>query len=181
MSVNMKPSKPSSFLRWSPTGRMFDLNGKILASSKSESQSDCSKGDNACTSNPMEPSIKRSSKVIASINGKRFFLVIVKDYSRYAWVHFLRSKGEAPDVIKTFPKRINVLLQSPVIIIRSDNDTEFKNQLLKEYFYSVGEDDESLAKHKALELEIERLLRAVVSQDIMFVVQKAFVVDTSNL
>nr|GEW29693.1 hypothetical protein [Tanacetum cinerariifolium] len=41
--------------------------------------------------------------------------------------------------------------------------------------------DESLAKHKTLELEIERLLRAVVSQDIMFVVQKTFVVDTSNL
>nr|GEV64755.1 hypothetical protein [Tanacetum cinerariifolium] len=41
--------------------------------------------------------------------------------------------------------------------------------------------DESLAKHKALELEIERLLRAVVSQDIISVVQKTFVVDTSNL
>nr|GFC46177.1 retrovirus-related Pol polyprotein from transposon TNT 1-94 [Tanacetum cinerariifolium] len=54
-----KPSKPRSLLRWSPTGRMFDLNGKIIASSESESQSDCSKGDNACTSNPMEPTIKR--------------------------------------------------------------------------------------------------------------------------
>nr|GFB80564.1 hypothetical protein [Tanacetum cinerariifolium]GFB86406.1 hypothetical protein [Tanacetum cinerariifolium] len=43
------------------------------------------------------------------------------------------------------------------------------------------EADESLAKHKALELEIKRLLRAVVSQDIMSVVQKASVVDTSNL
>nr|GEZ51912.1 hypothetical protein [Tanacetum cinerariifolium] len=43
------------------------------------------------------------------------------------------------------------------------------------------EADESLAKHKALELEIECLLRAVVSQDIMFVVQKASVVDTSDL
>nr|GFC26168.1 hypothetical protein [Tanacetum cinerariifolium] len=32
-----KPSKPRSFLRWSPTRRMFDLNGKIIASSKSES------------------------------------------------------------------------------------------------------------------------------------------------
>ncbi|GJR42955.1 hypothetical protein Tco_1311058 [Tanacetum coccineum] len=47
-----KPSKPRSCLRWSPTGRLFDLKGKIIASSKSESQSDCSKGDNACTSNP---------------------------------------------------------------------------------------------------------------------------------
>nr|GFC51641.1 hypothetical protein [Tanacetum cinerariifolium] len=43
------------------------------------------------------------------------------------------------------------------------------------------EADESLAKHKALELEIKRLLRAVVSQDIMSVVQKDSVVDTSNL
>nr|GEY94974.1 retrovirus-related Pol polyprotein from transposon TNT 1-94 [Tanacetum cinerariifolium] len=28
-----KPSKPRSFLRWSPTGRLFDLKGKIIASS----------------------------------------------------------------------------------------------------------------------------------------------------
>nr|GFA72251.1 hypothetical protein [Tanacetum cinerariifolium] len=40
---------------------------------------------------------------------------------------------------------------------------------------------ESLAKHKALKLEIKRLLKAVVSQDIMSVVQKESVVDTSNL
>nr|GEW05383.1 hypothetical protein [Tanacetum cinerariifolium] len=37
------PSKPRSFLRWSLTGRLFDIKGKIFASSKSESQSDCSK------------------------------------------------------------------------------------------------------------------------------------------
>ncbi|GKF36439.1 retrovirus-related pol polyprotein from transposon TNT 1-94 [Tanacetum coccineum] len=49
-----------------------------------------------------------------------------------------RSKDEAPEVIKTFLKRITVLLQSPVIIIRTDNGTEFKNQILKEYFDSVG-------------------------------------------
>ncbi|GJT40154.1 retrovirus-related pol polyprotein from transposon TNT 1-94 [Tanacetum coccineum] len=43
------------------------------------------------------------------------------------------------------------------------------------------EADESLAKHKACELEIERLLRVVVSQDIMSIVQTNSVVDTSNL
>nr|GEZ21853.1 retrovirus-related Pol polyprotein from transposon TNT 1-94 [Tanacetum cinerariifolium] len=65
---------------------------------------------------------------IASINGKRYVLVIMDDYSHYTWVHFLRSKDEALEVIKTFLKRITVLLQSPVIIIRTDNDTEFKDQ-----------------------------------------------------
>nr|GEX06562.1 retrovirus-related Pol polyprotein from transposon TNT 1-94 [Tanacetum cinerariifolium] len=75
---------------------------------------------------------------IASINGKWYILVIVDDYSRYTWVHFLRSKDEAPAVIITFLKRITVLLQYPVIIIRTDNGTEFKNQMLKVYFDSVG-------------------------------------------
>nr|GEZ75113.1 hypothetical protein [Tanacetum cinerariifolium] len=54
-----KPSKPRFFLRWSPTGRLFDLKGKIIESSESESQSDYSNGDNACTSNTLEPKIKR--------------------------------------------------------------------------------------------------------------------------
>nr|GFC32652.1 retrovirus-related Pol polyprotein from transposon TNT 1-94 [Tanacetum cinerariifolium] len=74
---------------------------------------------------------------ITSINGKRYVLVIVDDYCRYTWVHFLRSKDEAPEVIITFLKRITVLLQSPVINIRTDNGTEFKNQVLKVYFDSV--------------------------------------------
>nr|GFA09402.1 retrovirus-related Pol polyprotein from transposon TNT 1-94 [Tanacetum cinerariifolium] len=75
---------------------------------------------------------------IASINGKRYVLVIVDDYTRYTWVHFPRSKDEALEVIIKFLKRITVLLQSSVIIIRTDNDTEFKNQMLKEYFDTVG-------------------------------------------
>nr|GFA75161.1 hypothetical protein [Tanacetum cinerariifolium] len=74
---------------------------------------------------------------ISSINGKRYVLVIVDDYSHYTWVHFLRSKDEAPEVIIKFLKRISVLLQSPVIIIRTDNGKEFKNQVLKEYFDTV--------------------------------------------
>nr|GEW48358.1 integrase, catalytic region, zinc finger, CCHC-type, peptidase aspartic, catalytic [Tanacetum cinerariifolium] len=57
-----KPSKPRSFLRWSPTRRLFDLKGKIIKSSESESQSDCSMGDNACTSNPLEPTNQTVSK-----------------------------------------------------------------------------------------------------------------------
>nr|GFB29418.1 hypothetical protein [Tanacetum cinerariifolium] len=64
----------------------------------------------------------------------------------------------------------------------------FKIQFLKEAAKFVGEfkslaneADASLAKHKALELEIERLLKAVVSQDIMIIVQNESVVDTSDL
>nr|GEY79932.1 hypothetical protein [Tanacetum cinerariifolium] len=75
---------------------------------------------------------------IASINGKRYVLVIVDDYTRYTWVHFPRSKDEALEMIIKFLKKITVLLQSSVIIIKTDNGTEFKNQVLKEYFDTVG-------------------------------------------
>nr|GFA82435.1 Gag-Pol polyprotein [Tanacetum cinerariifolium] len=56
---------------------------------------------------------------IASINGKRYVLVIVDDYSCYTWVHFLILKDEAPEVIKTFLKRIMVLLQTLVEAART--------------------------------------------------------------
>ncbi|GKB14030.1 retrovirus-related pol polyprotein from transposon TNT 1-94 [Tanacetum coccineum] len=75
---------------------------------------------------------------VKSINKKWYVLVIVDDYSRYTWVHFLRSKDEAPEKIKTFLKKIQVLLQALVIIVRTDNGTKFKNQVLIEYFYDVG-------------------------------------------
>ncbi|GJT92219.1 retrovirus-related pol polyprotein from transposon TNT 1-94 [Tanacetum coccineum] len=39
-----------------------------------------------------------------------------------------RSKDEAPEEIKTFLKKIQVLLQASVIIVRTNNGTEFKNQ-----------------------------------------------------
>nr|GFB23606.1 hypothetical protein [Tanacetum cinerariifolium] len=64
----------------------------------------------------------------------------------------------------------------------------FKIQFLKEAAKFVGdfkslanEADVSLAKHKALELEIKRLLRAIISQDIMIILQNESVVDTSYL
>nr|GEW74012.1 hypothetical protein [Tanacetum cinerariifolium] len=64
----------------------------------------------------------------------------------------------------------------------------FELQFLKEAAKFVGdfrsltkEADDSLAKYKALELEIERLLKAVVSKDVMNIMQKESVVDTSDL
>nr|GEX90444.1 hypothetical protein [Tanacetum cinerariifolium] len=59
---------------------------------------------------------------VASINGKKYILVIVDDYSRYMWTLFLRSKDEAPKVLKDFPTMIQRNLQSLVINKASDYD-----------------------------------------------------------
>ncbi|GKB73852.1 retrovirus-related pol polyprotein from transposon TNT 1-94 [Tanacetum coccineum] len=72
-----------------------------------------------------------------TINGKKYILVIVDDYSRFTWVKFLRSKDEALDFIIKFLKMIQVRLKVPVRRIRTDNGTEFVNKTLSEYYDKV--------------------------------------------
>ncbi|GJS31516.1 retrovirus-related pol polyprotein from transposon TNT 1-94 [Tanacetum coccineum] len=51
---------------------------------------------------------------IQSINGRKYILVIVNDYSRFTWVKFLRSKDEVPEFVIKFPKMIQVRLNATV-------------------------------------------------------------------
>nr|GEW90668.1 integrase, catalytic region, zinc finger, CCHC-type, peptidase aspartic, catalytic [Tanacetum cinerariifolium] len=82
------------------------------------------------TRNVRVPSASKSSEVKKSVT--------VEDHRR-------TTKDETPEVIKNFLKKIYVRLQAPVIIVRTDNGTEFKNQVLKEYFDSVGITHETFA------------------------------------
>nr|GEU91329.1 hypothetical protein [Tanacetum cinerariifolium] len=63
---------------------------------------------------------------VASINGKKYILVIVDDYSRYTWTLFLRSKDETPEVLKEFVTMIQRNLQALVITVRTDRGTKHK-------------------------------------------------------
>nr|GEZ35833.1 copia protein [Tanacetum cinerariifolium] len=53
-------------------------------------------------------------KFLESVNRKKYILVIVDDYSRFAWVKCLRSKDEASDFIIKFLKMIQVRLNVPI-------------------------------------------------------------------
>ncbi|GJY17260.1 retrovirus-related pol polyprotein from transposon TNT 1-94 [Tanacetum coccineum] len=75
---------------------------------------------------------------VASMNGKKYILVIVDDYSRFICVNFLASKNAAPNFIIKFLKMIQVRLNAPVRNIRTDNGTEFVNQILCSYYKSIG-------------------------------------------
>ncbi|GJT22593.1 hypothetical protein Tco_0892530 [Tanacetum coccineum] len=54
-------------------------------------------------------------------------------------------------------------------------------KFVRDFKSLAKEANEFLGEHKALEFEIDRLLKAVVSQDIMSIVQSNSVVDTSNI
>nr|GEW86911.1 retrovirus-related Pol polyprotein from transposon TNT 1-94 [Tanacetum cinerariifolium] len=83
-------------------------------------------------------------KRVASVNGKKYILVIVDDYSQFTWVKFLESKDEDPDFIIKFLKMIQVRLNAAVRNIRTDNGTEFVNQTMRGYYEYVGISHETL-------------------------------------
>nr|GFA07300.1 retrovirus-related Pol polyprotein from transposon TNT 1-94 [Tanacetum cinerariifolium] len=57
---------------------------------------------------------------VASINGKKYVLVVVDDYSRYTWTHFLRSKDETHEVLINFLKLVQRGLHAQVIKEKGD-------------------------------------------------------------
>ncbi|GJV14606.1 retrovirus-related pol polyprotein from transposon TNT 1-94 [Tanacetum coccineum] len=75
---------------------------------------------------------------VASINGKKYILVIVDDYSRYTWVYFLHSKDETLEIIKKFIAQAQLNYKAKVCKIRTDNGTEFKNATLKAHYEKLG-------------------------------------------
>ncbi|GJY50378.1 retrovirus-related pol polyprotein from transposon TNT 1-94 [Tanacetum coccineum] len=75
---------------------------------------------------------------VASINGKKYILVIVDDYSRYTWTLSLRSKDETTEVLKDFLTMIQQNLQAPVIFVRTDRGTEILNKTLHAFFKEEG-------------------------------------------
>nr|GEW26248.1 hypothetical protein [Tanacetum cinerariifolium] len=97
------------------------------------------------------------------VNPKKYILVIVDDYSRFTWVKFLRSKDEAPDFIIKFLKMIQVKLKVPVRRIQTDNETEFVNQTLREYYEEVGISHEtSVARSSQQNGVVERRNRTLI-------------------
>nr|GEW92413.1 reverse transcriptase domain-containing protein [Tanacetum cinerariifolium] len=100
---------------------------------------------------------------VASVNGKKYILVIVDDYSQFTWVKFLASKDAALNFIIKFLKMIQVRLNAIVQNIRTDNGTEFVNQTLHSYYESVNISHEtSVARTSQQNGFVERRNRTLV-------------------
>ncbi|GKB36210.1 retrovirus-related pol polyprotein from transposon TNT 1-94 [Tanacetum coccineum] len=100
---------------------------------------------------------------VESINGKKYVLVIVDDYSRYTWTHFLRSKDETPEVLIDFLKLVQRGLHAQVRTVRTDKGTEFLNKTLHVYFAQEGiEHQTSIARTPEQNGIVERQNRTLV-------------------
>jgi hypothetical protein len=76
---------------------------------------------------------------VRSVGGKWYVLVVVDDYSRYAWVSFLDEKGETFGFVRDLVLRLRNERQEYVIrVIRSDNSSEFKNSRFETFCHDLG-------------------------------------------
>jgi hypothetical protein len=73
-----------------------------------------------------------------SINGSKYCLVIVDDYSRITWVFFLQEKSQTQETLKRFLRRAQNEFGLRIKKIRSNNGTEFKNSQIEWFLKEEG-------------------------------------------
>ena len=71
----------------------------------------------------------------SAVDGFRFFLTIVDDFTRCTWVYLLKNKSETQVYLPQFASMVLTQFDCKIKTIRSDNGTEF---YLKEFFHSNG-------------------------------------------
>ena len=75
---------------------------------------------------------------IASLNGKKYGLVIVDDYTRWTWVKFLAHKDESFKIFCILYKNIQNSKGTCISAIRSDHGGEFENESFQTFCEENG-------------------------------------------
>jgi hypothetical protein len=79
---------------------------------------------------------------------KWYVLVVVDDYSRYAWVFFLKEKGEMFGFVRDLFLRLKNERRGDVIrAIRSDNGSEFRNSHFETFCHDLGLEHQFLSPY----------------------------------
>nr|GEW99566.1 hypothetical protein [Tanacetum cinerariifolium] len=71
---------------------------------------------------------------VSSLNHKWYCLVVTNDFSRFSWTFFLKSKDETSRILRKIITEIENLKDLSVKIIRSDNECEFRNKEMDEFY-----------------------------------------------
>jgi transposase InsO family protein len=62
-----------------------------------------------------------------SLGGAFYFLLFIDDFTRYAWVYFLRRKRDVFEYFKEFRTMVEKQIGKPIKILCSDQGGEYKS------------------------------------------------------
>lgn len=71
---------------------------------------------------------------VLTVEGFRYFLTVVDDFTRSVWVFLLKSKSEVFENIELFYNILLTQFDKRIKVIRSDNGTEFSNNNVSSFF-----------------------------------------------
>ncbi|XP_075092494.1 retrovirus-related Pol polyprotein from transposon RE1 [Nicotiana tabacum] len=69
---------------------------------------------------------------VPSYSGKRYFVIVVDDYTRYTWIFLLNFKSEVIVVLRDFLTQIKNMFSSSIKVLRTDNGSEFFSNEFKQ-------------------------------------------------
>jgi transposase InsO family protein len=76
---------------------------------------------------------------VRSAGGKWYVLVVVDGYSHYAWVFFLKDKGETFGFVRDLVLRLmNERHEDAIRAISTDNGSEFRNSHFETFCHDFG-------------------------------------------
>ncbi|KAI0992030.1 hypothetical protein K3495_g16156, partial [Podosphaera aphanis] len=79
---------------------------------------------------------------VESLGRKRYYISFIDDFTRYAWIYFIRSKDDTYDAIRQFVKRIQNQHGITIKKVFSDNGGEYIDRRVEQFFGNHGIDHE---------------------------------------
>lgn len=73
------------------------------------------------------------SMSIPSLNGNRYFLLFIDDFSRMCWAYFLKAKSEVYEVFQQFKNYVENQTNLKIKTLRSDNGTKYSSSQFHMY------------------------------------------------
>ncbi|KAL4354255.1 hypothetical protein GQ457_06G039790 [Hibiscus cannabinus] len=110
----------------------------------------CQKGKQTKLSFPVNQAWRASEKLqlvhtdlcgpmrISSLNGSRYFLIFIDDFSRWCWVFFLKQKSEVFDVFQSFKANSENQSGKKIKTLRSDNGSKYTSRQFASYLKKLG-------------------------------------------
>nr|GEW49385.1 ribonuclease H-like domain-containing protein [Tanacetum cinerariifolium] len=109
----------------------------------------------------VHPDVWRPYK-ITSRDGFRYFLTIVDDYSRAVWTYVLKGKDDVYNSIINFVNMLSKQFETNVKVFRSDNSSEFVNNILQNSAGDINDSSEPISKIGDLPVNTVRSLNRSV-------------------
>lgn len=75
---------------------------------------------------------------VKSLGGKEYYITFIDDYTRHAWIYYLKHKSDAFNSIKQFVNMIKTQFGTTIKVLQTDNGGEYVNSNVEKYLAEIG-------------------------------------------